>query len=376
MKIPNFKLEEFWKKYEFTTPHLLCCSDAETWSLSELLAIADKDSKKLWDSLSFAYTESPGHPILRKEIARLYNSINADDICTFAGAEEGIYCSMQTLIKPGDHVIVIDPCYQSLVALPKALGCEVTAISLKFENAWKLDLEEVKKALRSNTKLLVLNYPHNPTGTLLDEKSLNTLIQLARKSGAYIFCDEVYRYMEIDETERMPSIADVYEKGISLNVMTKSFGLAGLRIGWLATRDAHFLKEVGSYKLYTSICNSAPSEILAIMALRAKEHILKRNRKIVLKNLELLDAFMKRNQKYVAWNRPQSGTIAVIKLLLPIPINDFANNLVQTEGVLIMPESVFDLSGNFFRIGFGKKNMPGILEKFESYLNLQNAILT
>lgn len=369
MKIPDFKLEEFWKKYEFTSPYLLCCSDAETWTLSELLEIADEDSKKLWNSLALGYTESPGHPILRQEIANLYDSIHADDVLTLAGAEEGIYCVMRILIQPGDHVIVIDPCYQSLATLPKAFGGEITAIPLRFENEWKLDLEAVKNAFRSNTKLLVLNYPHNPTGTVLDRKMLDELTLLARKAGAYIFCDEVYRYLEIDETQRMPSIADVYEKGISLNVMTKSFGLAGLRIGWIATRDRHLLTEVGSYKLYTSICNSAPSEILAILALRAKDQILKRNREIVLTNLKLLDEFMKRNRKSLSWHRPQSGTMAVIKLLLPIPIERFAEDLVQKEGILIMPSSVFDLPGNFFRIGFGRTNMGSILEKFEAYLN-------
>lgn len=373
MKIPDFKLEEFWKKYEFTSPYLLCCSDAETWTLSELLAVADEDSKGLWHSLALGYTESPGHPILRQEISRLYDSVTAGGILTFAGAEEGIYSSMRVLIEPGDHVIVIDPCYQSLATLPKAFGGEVTSIPLEVENEWKLDVEVVEKAFRTHTKLLVLNYPHNPTGTLLDRKVLDGLIQLARKAGAYIFCDEVYRYMEVNETERMPSIADVYEKGISLNVMTKSFGLAGLRIGWLATQDAHFLKEVGSYKLYTSICNSAPSEILAIMALRAKDRILERNREGMLKNLSILDAFMKKNQKYVSWKRPQSGTTALLKLLLPVPIEAFAENLVRAEGVLIMPGSVFDLPGNFFRIGFGKRNMASILERFESYLRSQVA---
>lgn len=369
MKIPDFKLEEFWKKYEFTSPYLLCCSDAETWTLQELLAIADEDSKKLWNSLALGYTESPGHPILRQEIAGLYDSVKADEILTFAGAEEGIYCAMRVLIEPGDHVIVIDPCYQSLSTLSEIFGAEITVIQLKFENAWKLDIEKVRKAFRVNTKLLVLNYPHNPTGTILDRHVLKELIQLAQKTGTYIFCDEVYRYMEVDETQRMPSIADVYEKGISLNVMTKSFGLAGLRIGWLASQEHHFLKEVGSYKLYTSICNSAPSEILAIMALRAKDQILKRNRDIMLKNLKILDEFMKRNQKYLSWIRPQTGTMAVLKLLLPIAIESFAEDLVHTQGVLIMPGSIFDLPGNFFRIGFGKKNMSTILEKFESYIH-------
>lgn len=371
MKIPDFKLEEFWKKYEFTSPYLLCCSDAETWTLQELLDLADPDSKTLWQSLTLGYTQSPGHPILREEIAKLYSSVKSNDILTFAGAEEGIYCAMRVLIEPEDHVIIIDPCYQSLSSLPQTFGAEVTSIQLKPENHWNLDLEEVKRSFRPNTKLLVLNYPHNPTGAVLDNNVLNELIELARNNETYIFCDEVYRYLEVEESQRMSSIADVYEKGISLNVMTKSFGLAGLRIGWLVTQDVNFLRKVGSYKLYTSICNSAPSEILAIMALRAKDQILKRNRNIMLENLKILDEFMERNQKHLSWIRPQSGTMAVLKLLLPLPVETFAEDLVRAEGILIMPGSVFDLPGNFFRIGFGKKNMPSILERFEMYLQQQ-----
>lgn len=371
MKIPDFKLEEFWKKYEFSSPYLLCCSDAETWTLQELLSIGDIDSLKLWNSLSLSYTESPGHPLLREEITRLYTSMTPNDILTFAGAEEGIYCTMKVLIEPGDHIIVIDPCYQSLKTLPQSIGAEITAIQLKPENQWSLDLDEVKKAFRKNTKLLILNYPHNPTGAVLCKETLDGIIQLAKKSGTYIFCDEVYRYLEIEESQRLPSIADAYEKGISLNVMTKSFGLAGLRIGWLASKDASFIKEVGSYKLYTSICNSAPSEILAIMALKAKEKILQRNRNIMLENLAILDEFMKKNHQYLAWIRPQSGPIATLKLLLPLSIDQFAEDLVNTLGVLIMPGSVFDLPGNYFRIGFAKKNMPDILKRFDLFIQEQ-----
>ncbi|MCB1111176.1 MAG: aminotransferase class I/II-fold pyridoxal phosphate-dependent enzyme [Chlamydiales bacterium] len=371
MNIPSFKLEEFWKKYEFITPYLLCCSDAETWGLQELISLADCESKKLWESLSLGYTEPPGHPILRSEIASLYSSLNSDDIFTFAGAEEGIYCAMRVLIEPGDHVIIIDPCYQSLATLPKVFGAEVTAIQLKFENQWQLDLIEVQKAFRQSTKLIILNYPHNPTGTILKKDIQDGLIELARKNGAYIFCDEVYRYLEVDEAHRLLSMADAYEKGISLNVMTKAFGLAGLRIGWIATQDKRFLREIGSYKLYTSICNSAPSEILAIIALRLKKQILQRNRNILLANLNILDDFMERNQKNLSWIRPQGGTMAVLKLLLPISVETFAEDLIQNQGVLIMPGSVFDLPGNFFRIGFGRRNMSEILARFESHLQQQ-----
>lgn len=368
MKIPPFKLEEFWKKYEFTSPYLLCCSDAESWKLHEILELADPESQALWESLSLGYTESPGLPLLREEIAKLYSQIDSEQVLTFAGAEEGIYCTMRTLIEPSDHVIVIDPCYQSLKTLPESFGAHVTGILLNPKNGWQLALEELEKAFLPNTKLLVLNYPHNPTGAVLEREIFEGLIELARKHEAYVFCDEVYRYLEIDERDRLPSIVDAYEKGIALNVMTKAFGLAGLRIGWLATQDSDFIQKVGSYKLYTSICNSAPSEILALIALRAKDTILKRNREVMLNNLEILESFMKRHQKLLSWDRPQSGTMAVVKLLLPVPIEKFTEELVEKMGVLIMPGPVFDLSGNFFRIGFGKKNMINALERFEQFL--------
>ena len=158
------------------------------------------------------------------------------------------------------------------------------------------------------------------------------------------------------------------KKGVSLNVMTKSFGLAGLRIGWLATQDMDFLQKIGSYKLYTSICNSAPSEILALIALRARDRILQRNREIMLANLNILDGFMQRHQTLLSWVRPQSGTMAVLELLIPVSVEKFAEELVEKVGVLIMPGSVFDLPGNFFRLGFGKKNMIKALDLFEQFL--------
>lgn len=368
MKIAEFKLEEFFKKHEFSAPYPLCSSDAESWSLKEILAMADGESLALWENLRLGYTESPGLPLLREEIAKLYTTLTKDHILTTAGAEESIYCAMQSLLSPGDHVIVITPCYQSLEALPRALGAEVTVIKLDPRKHWKLDIESLKKAFRSTTKLLICNCPHNPTGALLEAHVFETMIDLARASGAYIFSDEVYRYLEIDESKRVPAITDAYEKGISLNVMTKAFGLAGLRIGWLASSDQKFLHKVSSYKLYTSICNSAPSEILAIMGLRAKDVILRRNREIMLSNLELLDRFFERHISSFAWNRSESGTMAFLELLLPISIDQFAERLVNEAGILIMPGSIFDVPGNFFRIGFGRKNMPEVLQRFEQFL--------
>lgn len=368
MQLPTFKLEEFLKKYEFSTPYVLCSSEAEQWSLKEILELADGECRELWDNLILGYTESSGHPLLRQEIAQLYSTIDPDRVVTFAGAEEGIYCALRTLIEPGDHVITLAPCYQSLGSLPAAFGAEVTHIPLRAENGWQLELEALERAFRPETKLLLLNYPHNPTGTLLNREVFERMIKLARSRGAYIFCDEVYRYTEIEESTRLPSIADAYEKGIAINVMTKSFGLAGVRIGWLAAQETLILQKAASYKLYTSICNSGPSEILAIIALRAKEKLLQRNRQIVQENLNQLHAFMQRHQNILAWTPPQSGNITLVELLLPIPIEEFTEQLVEAMGVLIMPGSMFAIPGNFFRVGFGKRSMKIALERFEQFL--------
>lgn len=366
--IPLFKIEEFWKKYEFSAPHLLCPSDAEGWSQKEILDMADAETLTLWNNLTLGYTESPGLPLLRQEISSLYSTLDAKNILTTAGAEEGIYCALNTLLNPDDHVIIIKPCYQSFETLPIKLGAWVTSIELTPENSWRLELAALKAAWTPSTKLLIINSPHNPTGNLLDREVYEGMIKLATNSGAYLFFDEVYRFLEMNESKRLPSIAETYSKGISLNVMTKSFGLGGLRVGWLASKDLEFLQNANAYKMYTSICNSAPSEILSLIALRAKATILKRNREIVQHNLNVLDDFIERHTSSLKWVRPEGGTVAFIELLLPLPIEDFTVNLVKECGVLIMPASQFDYAGNFFRIGFGRKNMPEVLLRFEEYL--------
>ncbi len=368
MELPLFKLEEYLTQWEFKAPYLLCCSDAESISMSDLVAMADAESKKLWETLHLGYTEVPGLPVLRETITSQYSSISAEDVLTFAGAEDGIFCTMHGLLSPKDHVIAIVPAYQSLVDLPKSMGADTTAIALKPELQWKLDLDEVAKAFRPNTKLLVINFPHNPTGANLDAASLDKLIELCRKAGAYLFSDEVYRFMEIDENDRLPSVADIYERGISLSVMSKAYGLAGLRLGWICTKDQVLLKKIQRVKHYTSICNSAPSEILSLMALRAKDKILARNRDIIRSNLELLDPFFERFAHVFRWVRPKGGCIGFPELLLKEDIDSFCKSLVEKKGVLLMPASIYNTPGNFFRIGFGRKNMPLCLEKLTEFL--------
>ena len=368
MKLPIFKLEDFLAHWEFKAPYLLCNSDAQTIPMSELVLLADTESRHLWENLHLGYTETKGLPLLREEAASLYSHIAADGILMFAGAEEGIFCAINTLVSPDDHVIALVPAYQSLVDLPRSLGADVTTISLTVEQNWQLDMDAFTKAFRPDTKLVVLNYPHNPTGAVLDRTSLQKIIALCRKSGAYLFSDEVYRLMELDAKDRIPPIADLYEKGISLYVMSKAFGMAGLRIGWIACQDKELLEKISRFKHYASICNSAPSEILALMALRAKDKILNQVHQIMRHNLKLLDAFFEKNADLFRWVRPKGGCIGFVELLSDELVETFCMRLVERKGVLLMPAAIYDTPGNYFRIGFGRENMGQALEKLSEFI--------
>ncbi len=367
MQLPVFQLEDYLSRWEFKAPYLLCCSDAESFSMNELLSYADQVSLNLWNNLRLSYTEAPGLPILREEIGKLYSGLSESNILCFAGAEEGIFCALQTLIKSNDHVITFTPCYQSLESLPQNLGAQVTAISLKEENHWQIDLEEVKKVIQNNTKAIIINFPHNPTGAVCKEDTLKGLIDLARSQGIYIFSDEVYRLLGNVSIQPAP-IATLYEKGLSLGVMSKAFGLAGLRVGWIACQDIQLLKKIEQTKYYTSICNSAPSEILSLIALRAKDTILQRNNLIVKNNLSLIDQFLERYSSLFSWVRPEGGCVGFMKFYSNISIDELARKLVEKEGVLLMPASIYNYQTNHFRIGFGRQNMAEALDKFEHFL--------
>jgi len=369
MKLPVFKLEKYFDAYEFNAPYILCASDNESLSLKELLALADEESLELWENLRLNYTHVSGLPQLRKEIAKLYQNVREKTVGTFAGAEEAIFAAMNVILRPGDHIIVPTPCYQSLSTLPKELGAEVSLLPMKERGGgWVFDVEEFVKLVRPNTRLIVINFPHNPTGTHIDRATLERIVECARDANAYLFSDEVYRFSEHRPGSSLPAAADLYDKAISLGVMSKTFGFAGLRIGWLATQDAELLGSCLDFKCYLSICNSAPSEILALMALRAKERIIEKNLNIVRRNLELLDRFFEKYPKIFAWKRPTAGSTAFPKLLVSTPVADFAEDLVAKEGVMLLPGSVYEFPGNYFRLGFGRKDMPEALNRLERYI--------
>ncbi len=368
MRIPEFALERYFARWEFAARHLLCASDVQGYPMSELLTLADDETRALWDGLQLGYTESTGHPLLRREIASLYETIEPDEILTFAGAEEAVFCLMNVIAGPGDHVIATWPGYQSLYEVARAAGADVTLHELHESAGWALDLDVLRRQVTPLTRVIVVNLPHNPTGMLPDHATYDALVAIAADAGAHLLVDEVYRGLEFDEADRLPAGADALPTGLSLGVMSKAFAMAGLRIGWLASHDRDLLARVAAFKDYTTICSSAPAEILSIIGLRAKERILGRSRGIVAANLELVDAFFDEWSDRFAWVRPRAGSIGFPRLTVPgVRIDDFAADLVQAEGVLLLPGSQFGYPGNHFRLGFGRTDLPESLGRLETF---------
>ena len=368
MRLADFALERFFARWEFAVEHLLCASDVQAMTMAEVLELADDETRAMWEGLALGYTESTGHPLLRREIAALYETLDADDVLVFAGAEEAIFCTANVLLEPGDHAIVTWPGYQSLYEVARATGAEVTLHELREDAGWAIDLDRLRGQLTPATRLIVVNAPHNPTGMLPDRATSDALVALAEEAGAHLFADEVYRGLEVDPSERLPTGADATARGISLGVMSKTYAMPGLRIGWLATRDRDLLARCAAFKDYTTICSSAPSEILALIGLRARDHVIARSRDIVTANLERLDAFFDAWADRFAWVRPRGGSIGFPRLTVPgVSIDDWAAELVETCGVLILPGSQFGVGGNHFRLGFGRTDLPVALDRLERF---------
>ncbi|MDP9483534.1 MAG: aminotransferase class I/II-fold pyridoxal phosphate-dependent enzyme [Chloroflexota bacterium] len=368
MKIAEFELERYFARWEFAVEHLLCASDVEGYPMAELLAQADDETRGLWDRLRLGYSESAGHPLLRAEIAGLYDQLSPDDVLVFAGAEEGIFCLLSAMLGPGDHAIVTWPGYQSLYEVARASGAEVSLHELNEGDDWALDVDRLRAAIRPETRLVVVNGPHNPTGMLPSHAEWRALTELCAEAGVHLLSDEVYRFLEFDDADRLTAGADALERGVSLGVLSKSFAMAGLRIGWLASRDRELLARAAAIKDYTTICSSAPAEILGIIALRARETVLARSRAIVGANLPLLDRFFAEHSSTFSWVRPRAGSVGFPRLTVPgVSIDDFAAELVEAEGVLLLPGARLDYPGNHFRIGFGRTDLPIALERLESF---------
>ncbi|MFC2133091.1 aminotransferase class I/II-fold pyridoxal phosphate-dependent enzyme [Bacteroidota bacterium] len=366
MNISDFKLERYFAEYEFNVKYLLCSSDCESLTIKDLLALEPGAEEKFHQQW-LGYTEYEGNPKLREEIANIYENMAPENILVHSGAEEAIFLLMHSLLNAGDHVIVQWPCYQSLFEVANDIGCEISKWENRETDNWAPDIDELRNLIRSKTKLIVINSPHNPTGFHFTHEMFEIINRISEEKGIIIFSDEVYRESEYDIANRLPAACDLNPDNVSLGVMSKTYGLAGLRIGWIATRNDEIYNKIAALKDYTTICNSAPSEFLAELALSHRPKLIDRNLGIIKNNISLLEKFFDKHNERFDCHKPIAGPIAFPKLKIG-DVEKFCKDLVVLKGVLLLPGTKYDDEGNHFRVGFGRKNMPEALLKLEEFL--------
>ncbi len=383
-----FALERFFARHEFSARYLLSASDCQGPSMADLVAGAEPGLRRRWETLTLGYTESQGLPELREAIAGMYDSAGAAQVLV-AAPEEAIFLAMHALLSPGDHVVCTFPGYQSLYELARSIGCEVdlwepeeaAAVAADEPGApgaadarWRFDPATLEALLRPTTKLVVWNFPHNPTGALPSATDFTRMVAAVANAGAWLFSDEMYRLLEPAPELRLPPAVDLYDRAVSLAGMSKAFGLAGLRIGWVAARDRGLLERMIALKDYTTICSSAPGELLALMALRSPEPILAANRARVARNTRTAADFFARHAGMFRWAPPQGGTVCFPRLLgggtAPgvAGAEAFCAAVLEATGALLLPSTVYGYGDSHFRLGLGRDDFAAGLAALDEFL--------
>lgn len=367
MELTPFRIERFYARHEFTTRYMLSSSDCESRTISELLEL-EPDAEARLRACWCGYTESAGAPELRAAIASLYTHTGPDEIVVTSCAEEGIFLVNHALLRIGDHAIVETPCYESALQLARSAGADVSPWRRRFRDGWAHDLDALDELLRPATRLLYLNQPHNPTGTLIGRSDFERVAEVVESVGVVLFSDEVYRELEHEPATRLPAACDLSASAASLGSISKSYGLPGLRIGWIATRNSKLRDAILQLKDYTTICASAPSELLTALALRNRHVLLRRNRGIVRRNLALVDSLFERYSDVVQWVRPTATCIGFPQLTGIDDVDEFCEQLASQADILLLPGSVYDESAHV-RIGFGRADLSEALDRLDKHLS-------
>lgn len=351
MKIRTFGVERWMDDYENLAINNIAETCVDSMTVGELLEMTGKTGKVMEELLEMrlTYGHIPGSPSLRQGIAGLYEKLEEDNILVMNGGSAANFMIFYSLIEPGDKVISVNPTYQQLYSIPESFGAKVDILPLKAEDAFFPDLEKLSLMATADTKMICINNPNNPTGSLMDRDMLEKIVEIARGCGAWLHCDEVYRMLVHEPGIDVPSVADLYDMGISTGSMSKAFSLAGLRVGWMAgSKD--FIDECMLRRDYTTISCGMIDDVLASIGLEHKAKILERNLAIVRNNAAILDSWVE-SESRISYVRPRGGTTAFLHYDYEIPSRDFCRRLVEMNGTLLVPGECFDME-NYLRIGY------------------------
>ncbi len=368
MKIKDFAVERYFAQYEFKTKYLMSSSDCDGYPMEYVLSLASETEKERWNRLTLGYTETRGSIELREAIKQHYSTIEMDEIVVSSPGEAN-FILMNVLLNAGDEVVCMAPMYQSLYQVAQTLGCKVSFwTAQENRDGWLYHPDELEKLITPKTKLIIVNFPHNPTGFMPSMASYMRIVEIVRKHGIVLFSDEMYRFLDHTGQAPLPSACDLYENAVSLWGAAKTFGLAGLRLGWLTSKNKEILQKVENFKDYLSICNNAPSEVLATIALNNINKFVNPNLAKIRRNVELFKELHARNADVFDFPYPTAGSTAFIRLKTKEKSMDFAERLVKDTGIMLLPAETFEYGNHHARVGFGRENLPEIYALFEEYI--------
>ena len=352
MYIKPFQVEQWMNDYETGAKYNIAETCVNSISLDELFAMTGEDKQAFLSGLCsrrLTYGDIWGAPAFKEGICQLYRTISPEQIVPTHGAAGANHHVFYSLVQPGDRVISVIPTYQQLYSIPESFGADVKLLQLKQEDGFLPDLQKLRELAIPGTKLICINNPNNPTGALLSKNTLLELVDIARSVDAYLLCDEVYRGLT-QEDGYCESIADLYEKGISVSSMSKVFSLAGIRLGWIACKDPTLLESCLTHRDYNLISCGMIDEAIAAVALQHSQTLLARNQAIVRDNLKVLDDWVQ-TQKHIRYTKPSAGTTALLYYDFDLPSYDFCKRMYDTTGAFVTPGDCFE-QAHSMRVGY------------------------
>lgn len=371
-----------------TINYNLSNSCGHSLSVNELCELAGTSAECLLSDVELSYASLKGSDKLRTLIADFHQAYNChkvqlttDHVLTFCGAQEALSAIYQAtlindeIVTADDQVkhskaevVVITPCYPSLVTMAEQLGVKVRCLSLDFQQSWQINQQKLLALVNENTRLIVVNSPHNPSGATINSEFAEKILAVAKKYNCYLLADDVSQasnYYQMDLAHRYLD----YHRTIVVSVLSKSFGLAGLRIGWAVTQNKELLNRLLAIKAQASICTSVVDEKLAEIALANHEKIISVNNKIIADNIVLFQQFIDKNSNNFSWHPPQAGLLTLVKCHIKIPMGAWAEQLAEKAGIFVYPASLFGLNGAYFRLGLGVKNLAEILDSLQQFID-------
>lgn len=373
MKIKPFAVEEWMNAWEVGAKYNIAETCVDSISMNDLFELTGEDKTEFLNRLCarrLSYGDIEGLPEFRKGVCGLYKTLNIENIVPTHGASGANHHVFYSLISPGDRVVSIMPTYQQLYSIPESYGADVQILHLSKENNYLPDLEKLRRLVTPKTKMICINNPNNPTGALMSEQILREIVEIARSADAWILCDEVYRHLS-QEDGWCPSIVDLYEKGISVSSMSKVFSLAGLWLGWIATHDMSVVKSCLSHRDYNLVSCGVFDEMLAAVALKHRDKLLERSRKIVRENLQILGDWVG-SEPHVSYVKPKAGTTALVYYDLDISSYEFCEEMYKKTGAFVTPGDCFEVPHSM-RIGYayGKQDLIDGLKAISEYIAMK-----